>query len=57
MGKKKGKKKDKQRKRECRQRQYILAFTDGITDENIPSVPPSVISSVLATRPCLAVRV
>jgi hypothetical protein len=32
MWKKKGKKKEKQRKRECRQRQYILAFTDGLTD-------------------------
>jgi hypothetical protein len=32
MWKKKGKKKEIQRKRECRQRQYILAFTDGLTD-------------------------
>jgi hypothetical protein len=57
MGKKKGNKKEKQRKRECRQRQYILGFTNEITDGNIPSVPPSMILPVLATRPCLAVRV
>jgi len=44
---------EEERQRECRQRQYILAFTDGNTDGNIMSV----ISPVLATRPCLAVRV
>jgi hypothetical protein len=44
---------EEERKRECRQRQYILAFTDGNIDGNILSV----ISLVLATRPCLAVRV
>jgi hypothetical protein len=48
---------EEERKRECRQRQYILAFTDGITDRNIPSIKSSVISHVLVTRPCLAVRV
>jgi hypothetical protein len=48
MGKKMGKKKEKQRKRgrECRQSHYVLAFTDGITDENLLSV----ISPVEATR-------
>jgi hypothetical protein len=48
---------EEERKRECRQRQYILVFTDGITDENISLVSPSVISPVLATRPCLVVWV
>jgi len=28
--------------RECRQSQYVLAFTDGLTDENFPSVIPPV---------------
>ena len=37
MGKKKGKKKEKQRKK-CRQSGYIMAFTDGISDVQVPPV-------------------
>ena len=43
MGKKK---KEKQRKRVSAEGVYIMVFTDGITDGNIPSVIPSV------TVPC-----
>ena len=38
------------RGRECRHSGYILAFIDGITDDHVPSVYPSVISLVNVPR-------
>jgi hypothetical protein len=52
MGKKKGKKKEKQRKRVSAEWD-ILAFTNGIIDGHVPSVIPS----VKVSRHCTAIPV
>jgi len=60
MGKKKGKKKEKQRKRgrqSVSRGSIIYWICRRHHRRKIPSVKPSVIPPVLATRPCLAVRV
>jgi len=36
---------------------YIMVFSDGITDGRIPSVIPSMMSSVKAPRHCTAISV
>jgi len=55
-GRKRGRRR-RNRERECRQSQYILAFTDGITDGHVLSVYPSVIPPVEVPHRCMAIQV
>jgi len=56
-GRKRGGRRRRNRGLECWQSGYILAFTDGITDETFPSVYPSVSPSVTVPRHCTAIPI